>query len=278
MIRHQWSCPCSRRRDTATTSMATSSKSGWESGTGWTWWGWQQDLGGELSLYQGADGSRAYITTQGPLPHPLLDFWRLVWEFGFKVSFGGAGGANILSPPLALFFLSPIIPLSPYLSCLRDPKGMSRNGEWAGRCSQLSRMHFLVQGEGERNLASTSLMLVLKGPVLGVTPLLLFNFFVAVFRLIHGAYPCSVHNPSTAGLPTPNLHHRPSGPILWLPWYSSDVFLPLLPSLCSSQFGLCCSSDVSGMALPQSLCLGCSLCLEHSRLLPPWDLPGSYII
>uniref|UniRef100_A0A8C9JN60 protein-tyrosine-phosphatase n=1 Tax=Panthera tigris altaica TaxID=74533 RepID=A0A8C9JN60_PANTA len=42
------------------------------------------------NFIQGADGSRAYITTQGPLPHPLLDFWRLVWEFGFKVSFGGA--------------------------------------------------------------------------------------------------------------------------------------------------------------------------------------------
>uniref|UniRef100_A0A8C8WNZ9 protein-tyrosine-phosphatase n=1 Tax=Panthera leo TaxID=9689 RepID=A0A8C8WNZ9_PANLE len=42
------------------------------------------------NFIQGADGSRAYITTQGPLPHPLLDFWCLVWEFGFKVSFGGA--------------------------------------------------------------------------------------------------------------------------------------------------------------------------------------------
>ncbi|KAM4859357.1 tyrosine-protein phosphatase non-receptor type 18 [Thomomys bottae] len=37
------------------------------------------------SFIQGADGSRAYIATQGPLPHTLLDFWRLVWEFRIKV-------------------------------------------------------------------------------------------------------------------------------------------------------------------------------------------------
>lgn len=108
MIRHEWSFPCSRKRDMVTTSMATSSGSGWESGKGRTWWGWQQDLGGELSLYQGTDGSQAYIATQGPLPHTLLDFWRLVWEFGVKVSLRvGWGGANILSPPLALFLQFP---------------------------------------------------------------------------------------------------------------------------------------------------------------------------
>lgn len=38
MIRHEWSSPCCMRRATATTSMATSSGSGWESGKGWTWW------------------------------------------------------------------------------------------------------------------------------------------------------------------------------------------------------------------------------------------------
>ncbi|KAM9249274.1 tyrosine-protein phosphatase non-receptor type 18 [Dugong dugon] len=37
------------------------------------------------NFIQGADGSQAYIATQGPLPHTLLDFWRLVWEFGVKV-------------------------------------------------------------------------------------------------------------------------------------------------------------------------------------------------
>ncbi|KAM9664403.1 LOW QUALITY PROTEIN: tyrosine-protein phosphatase non-receptor type 18 [Trichechus inunguis] len=36
------------------------------------------------NFIQGADGSQAYIATQGPLPHTLLDF-RLVWEFGVKV-------------------------------------------------------------------------------------------------------------------------------------------------------------------------------------------------
>ncbi|KAG8513185.1 Tyrosine-protein phosphatase non-receptor type 18, partial [Galemys pyrenaicus] len=49
------------------------------------WWVCQCDLGSKLNLYQGTDGSQAYIATQGPLPHTLLDFWRLVWEFGVKV-------------------------------------------------------------------------------------------------------------------------------------------------------------------------------------------------
>ncbi|XP_021568339.1 tyrosine-protein phosphatase non-receptor type 18 [Carlito syrichta] len=37
------------------------------------------------NFIRGADGSQAYIATQGPLPHTLLDFWRLVWEFRVKV-------------------------------------------------------------------------------------------------------------------------------------------------------------------------------------------------
>ncbi|XP_055462556.1 tyrosine-protein phosphatase non-receptor type 18 isoform X8 [Psammomys obesus] len=37
------------------------------------------------NFIRGTDGSQAYIATQGPLPHTLLDFWRLVWEFGVKV-------------------------------------------------------------------------------------------------------------------------------------------------------------------------------------------------
>uniref|UniRef100_A0A5F9CKX9 protein-tyrosine-phosphatase n=1 Tax=Oryctolagus cuniculus TaxID=9986 RepID=A0A5F9CKX9_RABIT len=36
------------------------------------------------NFIRGADGSRAYIATQGPLPHTLQDFWRLVWEFRVK--------------------------------------------------------------------------------------------------------------------------------------------------------------------------------------------------
>ncbi|KAB0392597.1 hypothetical protein E2I00_016528, partial [Balaenoptera physalus] len=36
-------------------------------------------------VVEGTDGSQAYIATQGPLPHTLLDFWRLIWEFGVKV-------------------------------------------------------------------------------------------------------------------------------------------------------------------------------------------------
>lgn len=51
--------------------------------------GRQQDLGSELSLYQGTDGSQDFIARQGPLPHTLLDFWCLDWEFGVKVGFGG---------------------------------------------------------------------------------------------------------------------------------------------------------------------------------------------
>ncbi|KAB1278644.1 Tyrosine-protein phosphatase non-receptor type 18 [Camelus dromedarius] len=37
------------------------------------------------NFIRGTDGRRAYIATQGPLPHTLLDFWRLIWEFGVKV-------------------------------------------------------------------------------------------------------------------------------------------------------------------------------------------------
>lgn len=51
--------------------------------------GCQRDLSSEFGFYQGTDGSPAYIATQGPLPHTLLDFWRLVWEFGVKVRFVG---------------------------------------------------------------------------------------------------------------------------------------------------------------------------------------------
>ena len=34
---------------------------------------------------QGVSGSRAYIATQGPLPHTVLDFLRMLWEYDVKV-------------------------------------------------------------------------------------------------------------------------------------------------------------------------------------------------
>lgn len=34
---------------------------------------------------QGVSGSRTYIATQGPLPHTVLDFLRMIWEYGIKV-------------------------------------------------------------------------------------------------------------------------------------------------------------------------------------------------
>ncbi|XP_063735887.1 tyrosine-protein phosphatase non-receptor type 22 isoform X3 [Eleginops maclovinus] len=37
------------------------------------------------SFIKGASGSRAYIATQGPLPHTLLDFLRMLWEYNIKV-------------------------------------------------------------------------------------------------------------------------------------------------------------------------------------------------
>lgn len=63
-----------------------------------------QNLVNERAFPQGTDGSQAYIATQGPLPHTLLDFWRLVWEFGVKVSFEGQRGV-VLSLPLSCFSL-----------------------------------------------------------------------------------------------------------------------------------------------------------------------------
>uniref|UniRef100_A0AAV2LZI1 protein-tyrosine-phosphatase n=1 Tax=Knipowitschia caucasica TaxID=637954 RepID=A0AAV2LZI1_KNICA len=37
------------------------------------------------SFIKGVSGSRAYIATQGPLPHTTLDFLRMLWEYDIKV-------------------------------------------------------------------------------------------------------------------------------------------------------------------------------------------------
>ncbi|XP_053279960.1 tyrosine-protein phosphatase non-receptor type 22 [Pleuronectes platessa] len=37
------------------------------------------------NFIKGFEGSRAYIATQGPLPHTLLDFFRMLWEYNIKV-------------------------------------------------------------------------------------------------------------------------------------------------------------------------------------------------
>ncbi|XP_018537687.1 tyrosine-protein phosphatase non-receptor type 22 isoform X1 [Lates calcarifer] len=37
------------------------------------------------SFIKGVSGSRAYIATQGPLPHTVLDFLRMLWEYNIQV-------------------------------------------------------------------------------------------------------------------------------------------------------------------------------------------------
>ncbi|XP_029995266.1 tyrosine-protein phosphatase non-receptor type 22 isoform X2 [Sphaeramia orbicularis] len=37
------------------------------------------------SFIKGMSGSRAYIATQGPLPHTVIDFLRMIWEYDMKV-------------------------------------------------------------------------------------------------------------------------------------------------------------------------------------------------
>ncbi|XP_035511986.1 tyrosine-protein phosphatase non-receptor type 22 [Morone saxatilis] len=37
------------------------------------------------SFIKGVSGSRAYIATQGPLPHTVLDFFRMLWEYDIKI-------------------------------------------------------------------------------------------------------------------------------------------------------------------------------------------------
>ncbi|XP_057180545.1 tyrosine-protein phosphatase non-receptor type 12 isoform X2 [Triplophysa rosa] len=37
------------------------------------------------NFIKGVDGPEAYITTQGPLPNTVLDFWRMIWEYKVAV-------------------------------------------------------------------------------------------------------------------------------------------------------------------------------------------------
>uniref|UniRef100_A0A3B5AVW8 protein-tyrosine-phosphatase n=1 Tax=Stegastes partitus TaxID=144197 RepID=A0A3B5AVW8_9TELE len=37
------------------------------------------------SFIKGVSGSRAYIATQGPLPHTVVDFLRMLWEYNIQV-------------------------------------------------------------------------------------------------------------------------------------------------------------------------------------------------
>uniref|UniRef100_A0A673CBP9 protein-tyrosine-phosphatase n=1 Tax=Sphaeramia orbicularis TaxID=375764 RepID=A0A673CBP9_9TELE len=39
------------------------------------------------SFIKGMSGSRAYIATQGPLPHTVIDFLRMIWEYDMKVHY-----------------------------------------------------------------------------------------------------------------------------------------------------------------------------------------------
>ena len=43
-------------------------------------------------------------------------------------------------------------------------------------------------------------------------------------------------------------------------------FLPLTPTLLQPHWALGCSLNISDTPLPQGLCTGCSLCLEHPSL------------
>ncbi|XP_077576415.1 tyrosine-protein phosphatase non-receptor type 22 isoform X3 [Stigmatopora nigra] len=37
------------------------------------------------NFIKGVTGAKAYIATQGPLPHTVQDFWRMLWEYDIKI-------------------------------------------------------------------------------------------------------------------------------------------------------------------------------------------------
>ncbi|CAB4018068.1 tyrosine- phosphatase non-receptor type 12 isoform X2, partial [Paramuricea clavata] len=37
------------------------------------------------NFVQGVDGEKVYIASQGPLPHTVNDFWRMLWAYKVKV-------------------------------------------------------------------------------------------------------------------------------------------------------------------------------------------------
>ena len=46
-----------------------------------------------VCVLQGADGSVMYIAAQGPLPHTVSDFWRMLWYHNIEVWLHGGMSA-----------------------------------------------------------------------------------------------------------------------------------------------------------------------------------------
>ena len=40
-----------------------------------------------LHLVQDVDGKYGYIAAQGPMPHTVNDFWRMMWEYNTEIVF-----------------------------------------------------------------------------------------------------------------------------------------------------------------------------------------------
>uniref|UniRef100_A0A3Q1GS52 protein-tyrosine-phosphatase n=1 Tax=Acanthochromis polyacanthus TaxID=80966 RepID=A0A3Q1GS52_9TELE len=50
------------------------------------------------SFIKGVSGSRAYIATQGPLPHTVVDFLRMLWEYNIQVPLNCGHSHVVLRP------------------------------------------------------------------------------------------------------------------------------------------------------------------------------------